>query len=252
MSLQPIASWVDPSTGRRQDVAHVLLHPLLDSGTTKLRVITEHSVVRVLFDGNKCCGVDIVSDKLTSPVTIHAKTQVIICAGTINSPQILERSGIGGPSLLSKLDIPVISPLPGVGTNYQDHHFVPTKYKSSAPSTATHDALWTGRVSPTSPEVQASGILAFNSGVVGGKIRPLAKELSQMSPRFQSLYERDFRNTNKPLALIYGQTGSIGPPSPPDGQYMSIAVALAHSYSSGHVHIKARIYKTLQTLMPEL
>lgn len=239
MFLQPIASWVDPSTGRRQDVAHVLLHPLLDTNRTKLKVITDHSVVRVLFDGNKCSGVDIISDKSTSShITIQAKIQVILCAGTINSPQILERSGIGNPSLLLELGIPVISPLPGVGTSYQDHHFVPIKYKSCAPSTATHDALWRKTISPTSPEVQASGILAFNSGVIGGKIRPSAKELSQMSPRFQSLYRRDFQNTNKPLALIYGHTGYMGNPSPPKGQYISIGVALAHSYSRGYVHIK--------------
>lgn len=60
-----------------------------------------------------------------------------------------------------------------------------------------------------------------------------------MSSRFQSLYEREFQNTNKPLALIYGNVGHISPPQPSAGQYLSIGIALAHSYSSGHVHIKS-------------
>ena len=236
--MQPVASWVDPRTGYRQDTAHVLLHPILDSGKTKLQVLTDHSVVRVLFDNDKrCSGVEISSNSGTL-ITIGARKQVVLCAGTINSPQILERSGIGNRSLLSSLNIPVVSDLPGVGTNYQDHHFISSKYKSSAPSSATLDGLWGGTVLPDSPEIQESGMLGWNSGVLAGKIRPSAAELARMSPRFQEIYARDFKALNKPLALVYGHVGAIGPPMPPPGQYISFAIAVAYGYSRGQVHIK--------------
>jgi alcohol oxidase len=237
MLLQPVASWVDPSSGRRQDTAHVLLHPILD---TKLQVLTDHSVLRVLFDSKKrCSGVEITSSKSSgTPITIGARKQVVLCAGTINSPQILERSGIGNRSLLSSLNISVVSDLPGVGTNFQDHHFISSKYKSSAPPSATLDGLWGGNFLPASPEIQESGMLGWNSGVLVGKIRPSATDLARMSPRFQEIYARDFKAVNKPLALVYGNVGAIGPPVPPPGQYISLAVAVAYGYSRGHVHIK--------------
>nr|WP_234817140.1 GMC oxidoreductase [Cupriavidus metallidurans] len=85
-----------------------------------LDVLTQGLVECVLFDDTrKAIGV-----RVTTPAgqqEIHARAEVILCAGAIDSPKILQRSGIGDASLLQRLQIPVTRHLPGVGRNLQDH-----------------------------------------------------------------------------------------------------------------------------------
>jgi alcohol oxidase len=70
---------------------------------------------------------------------------VIVTAGALGTPQILERSGVGNPEILKKLKIPVVSNVPGVGENYQDHHLLLHPYKSSLGSEETLDCILSGR-----------------------------------------------------------------------------------------------------------
>ena len=63
----------------------------------------------------------------------------------MTTPQILERSGVGSPEVLKKLDIPVVADLPGVGENYQDHHLLLYPYKSSLDENETIDCILSGR-----------------------------------------------------------------------------------------------------------
>lgn len=63
----------------------------------------------------------------TTTETAYARKEIILCGGVINSPQLLELSGIGDPERLAELDIPLVADLPGVGENLQDHltiHFI--------------------------------------------------------------------------------------------------------------------------------
>jgi choline dehydrogenase len=61
--------------------------------------------------------------------TVRASREVIISAGAVQSPQILELSGIGDPKILKEKGIDVTFPLPGVGENYQDHYIVRQTWK---------------------------------------------------------------------------------------------------------------------------
>jgi choline dehydrogenase len=71
---------------------------------------------------------------------IFAEREVILCAGALSSPNILERSGIGDASRLAKLGIPLVSHTPGVGENLQDHLNVRTTYQCKLPITV-NDAI---------------------------------------------------------------------------------------------------------------
>ena len=84
---------------------------------------------------------------LSKPVhkVLKARKLVVVSAGALGSPQILERSGVGKASILKDLDIPVISDLPGVGENYQDHHLLLYPYKSNLDESETLDDLLSGR-----------------------------------------------------------------------------------------------------------
>ena len=76
---------------------------------------------------------------------VRAKKLVVITAGALGTPQILERSGVGNSKILTALDIPVVSDVPGVGENYQDHHLLLSPFKSSLEPLDTLDGILSGR-----------------------------------------------------------------------------------------------------------
>jgi choline dehydrogenase-like flavoprotein len=82
---------------------------------------------KINFEKNKAVSVQYVSrnDSSVPPVTIKARKHVILAAGTIHTPQILMQSGIGPESILKSHNIPVVQNLPGVGSNFQDHMYIP-------------------------------------------------------------------------------------------------------------------------------
>ena len=87
--------------------------------------------VSLAADGSRAIGVEY---RLNQSVhTIEAKKEVIVCGGAINSPQLLMLSGIGDSDDLTKLNIPVVCHLPGVGRNLQDHLEIYVQYGCSKP-----------------------------------------------------------------------------------------------------------------------
>ncbi|KAH1496805.1 hypothetical protein LV164_007810 [Aspergillus fumigatus] len=112
---------VDAKTGKR-GYAAAYYSPEV-AARPNLRLLAETMVERVLLtrqDGDMLATGVLVKDK-DGAREIHAKKEVIICAGSLNTPQILELSGIGNAGLLQKHDIPVVIDNPGVGENLQDH-----------------------------------------------------------------------------------------------------------------------------------
>lgn len=98
-----------------------------------LTIITHAMVKKIEFTDNRASSVAI--ERNGSPVTISARAEIILSAGAIGSPQILQVSGIGPGSLLSSLDIPVICDSPEVGENLQDHLQIRSVYKTKLPVT---------------------------------------------------------------------------------------------------------------------
>jgi alcohol oxidase len=76
---------------------------------------------------------------------IKANKLVVISAGALGTPQILERSGVGNPELLKRVGVPLVSNVPGVGENYQDHNLLFYPYKSSLLPEETLDGVFSGR-----------------------------------------------------------------------------------------------------------
>jgi choline dehydrogenase-like flavoprotein len=92
-------------------------------------VITMNKVKKILFQGTTAVGVQFSSRIENQTFTVKAKKEVIISAGTIHTPQILQNSGIGPKDLLKKAKIPVLIDLPGVGQNFQDHAWLSITYE---------------------------------------------------------------------------------------------------------------------------
>jgi choline dehydrogenase-like flavoprotein len=103
--------------GRRCSASVAYLHPAM--GRPNLEVQTYMQVHRVQFEGTRAVG--IVAERLGELSEFRAEREVILCAGSYNSPQLLMLSGVGPAEPLTLLQIPVLADLPSVGQNLQDH-----------------------------------------------------------------------------------------------------------------------------------
>lgn len=104
---------------------------------SNLTIMTDSYVTRVLFDGKRATGVKV--GQPGSMRTIKARKEVLLTAGALQSPQLLQLSGIGPSDLLQQHGIPVVHASPGVGENLQDHLQIRLIYEVSRPITTNDD-----------------------------------------------------------------------------------------------------------------
>jgi choline dehydrogenase len=109
---------VTQKNGERWSTARGFLDPARNR--PNLRIETEALAGRVILEGKRAVGVAYTRGGVASEA--RANREVILAAGAVKSPHLLELSGIGQPELLSSLGIPVQHALPGVGENYRDHY----------------------------------------------------------------------------------------------------------------------------------
>jgi choline dehydrogenase len=125
--------------GRRLSAARAYLHPVM--GRPNLTVQTRSFVSRVLFQGTRAVGVEYAHGR-GSPQRAYGG-EIVLCGGAINSPQLLQLSGVGSAAELRQLGIEVTADLPGVGANLQDHLEVYVQYACRQPvSVAPSLQLW--------------------------------------------------------------------------------------------------------------
>jgi choline dehydrogenase len=116
---------VTQKDGRRHSTAVSYLKPILHR--PNLTVKTNAQVTKIIFAHQQAIGLNYIHDHTNYEININK--EVILCSGTINSPQLLMLSGIGSKEHLNALGIPVVADLPGVGQNLQDHLCVSVVYK---------------------------------------------------------------------------------------------------------------------------
>jgi len=115
--------------GRRLSAARAYLHPVMRR--PNLDVETRAFVTRILFEGRRAVGVEF--SRGNGPARrVHAG-EVILCGGAINTPQLLQLSGVGNARELRSLGVEPVADLPGVGENLQDHLEVYIQYKCRQP-----------------------------------------------------------------------------------------------------------------------
>jgi choline dehydrogenase-like flavoprotein len=117
--------------GLRCNTATAYLYPSLRKGNLKLHTGTH--VTRILFEGRRAVGVEYQQGGDLR--TARARKEVLLSAGSIQSPQILELSGVGDPERLHGLGIEVVHPAPGVGENLIDHLQVRITFECTEPIT---------------------------------------------------------------------------------------------------------------------
>ncbi|KAI0045450.1 GMC oxidoreductase [Auriscalpium vulgare] len=132
--------WVQSTSGNgvRSSSATAYLHPILDRPNLDLLVDTQ--ATRVLQTGSRhgipiLRGVELANGVSGPRVTVHARHEVILSAGAVNTPQLLLLSGIGNRHDLAALGIPALVHSPGVGQNLQDHPLLSSSWSVNANDT---------------------------------------------------------------------------------------------------------------------
>ncbi len=152
--------------GTRLSSSRAFLHPAM--ARPNLRVLDETLVRRIVIDRGRATGVEI--ERAGTRSILAARREIVLCAGAINSPQLLMLSGIGPARHLQGLGIDLVHDLPGVGQHLQDH---PTVHVAMENPTGETYAISRGALprilaSPFKYLAKREGMLASNVAEAGG------------------------------------------------------------------------------------
>lgn len=190
------------------------VHPHLgDAKHPNLQVLVEHEVLRVTVEDNRAVGVEIRSatDAQNSKQVhkIKSKKMVVISAGTLGTPLLLERSGVGDEKVLKKAGVDVVTNVPGVGENFRDHHTMLLSYYTSLLPNETYDELLKNRTTFGQLLEDKAPILGWNSAEITSKLRPTEEEIGHiLGDEAAALWKQDFQSQiNRPIATISTANG---------------------------------------------
>ncbi|KAH7337860.1 alcohol oxidase [Rhizoctonia solani] len=262
------ATSVNRTTGRRSYSATT--YYAYNAHRPNFFVLTGAQATKINFkytvDRNKtgnlvATGVSFVHQ--SKPYTVKAKKEVILSAGTFQSPQLLELSGIGNSTILQRNGINTLIDLPGVGENYQDHMLLTTTYElkrgsstqdydalrnnatfaaaAAARYNATHDGIlastpsiisFTNLDPMASPAEIANMTAQLDREIASGKITPLQEEAYKIQKGW--LKEK----VGLVEVIVYpGYAGASAPKA--NTSYMTIFTAVQHPFSRGSIHLNS-------------
>lgn len=204
--MQRNLRYISPG-GVRQDAAHAYLQPRLQDGKhPNLHVLTEHEVLKVTFEGTRAAGVVV-----SGGCSIKVKRMIVVSAGTLGTPLLLERSGVGSREVLARAEIDVVAELPGVGEQFQDHNTMLTSYHADLQPEETWDVLLNGESTYEKLAEQNSKLMGWNGAEITSKIRPTDAEIEDILDRnARELWDRDWKHVpNKPVATISTANGYV-------------------------------------------
>lgn len=204
--------------GRRWNAARAYVHPVRHR--RNLRILLKTMALRILFDGNRAMGVEY---KRRGRVSRAFAGEIICCGGAINSPQLLQLSGLGNADELKALGVDAVADLPGVGENLQDHLELYVQYACRQPVSMYPALKWRNQ-----PKIglqwlfKRTGAAATNHFEAGGFIRS-NDEVEYPNIQYHFL----------PIAIRYD--GS----APNEGHGYQVHVGPMNSDVRGHVKIRS-------------
>ncbi|KAH7099916.1 alcohol oxidase [Auriculariales sp. MPI-PUGE-AT-0066] len=248
-------SALDPVTVTRSYAVNRYYDPV--SSRSNLHLLTYSRVNEIIFDKRKhAVGITIQPRDTTTILNVAAKKEIILTAGAIHTPQILQRSGVGAATLLKTANIPVVVDLPGVGSNYQDHSSItagntfatdvipnPSSLVNNETFIAWADELWAAnRTGPRSIGVGMAGAWLPLRDVSPTEYKKLAAALQAQDPAayLPSIYTPEqvlgFKLQRDTIIASYlsDKAGQIELPFGGTAQYW---MSLQHPLSRGTVTI---------------
>ncbi|KAF2104220.1 alcohol oxidase [Rhizodiscina lignyota] len=247
-----------------------------------LSVICDSLVLRIVLDGgNVARGVEF--EHAGETYTISARHEVIVCAGAIQTPQILELSGIGDPDILKQAGVESKIELRSVGNNFQDHLCTGAAYEFN-PGVVSLDAIWNPQVmesaqreyqeegrGPLSSHINTTGFFTHRTFATEEELRATISSIratqqeTSTSAFYKAQLERiitKLEHENSDLQLIAlpvtlnwqagpGDQGKLSTPlDPAQAHGMSMFVGLQYPVSRGTVHITSSDPKAQPAIDP--
>lgn len=211
--------------GRRMSAARAFLRPAMKR--PNLTVETGAHAARVLFEGGRAVGVEYLRGG--GRRTARARREVILSAGSIGSPQILELSGIGDPAILGAHGIAVVRANAHVGDHLQDHQGINYTWKATVPTLNQLLRPWWGKA------LAGGRYLALRSG-------PLSMSMNQGGGFFRTDPGRDRPNMQlyfQAFSTVLPRAGERPILSPDPWPGFSIGLSNCRPTSRGTVHIRS-------------
>ena len=215
--------------GTRASSSVSYLHPILDR--ENLDILTDHWVSEVLFDEDRrAYGVRHVADRHGRQAEIHARAEVILSAGAINTPKLLMLSGIGPAEHLAEHGLDVRVDAPGVGSNLQDHPEAVISWESKQPMYRDATQYWEiGIFSPTKEGLDRPDLMMHYGSVpfdmhTYRQGYPTADETFCLTP---NVTHAKSRGTVRLRSNDYRDKPAVDPRyfTDPEGHDMAVAVA---------------------------
>ncbi len=207
--------------GRRAGARRAFLLPALKR--PNLVAGTDLHVTRIVIEDGRAVAVEYVRGKDRTPGRIAARREIILCAGTMQSPHLLGLSGVGDPAQLRALGIAVTAAVPGVGRNLQDHVDVAVTYRSRLPLLWSRTKSWRAAIIGLRYLLRRDGLGASNSLEAGGFVRSR-----------EGLDRPDLQIQFIPGAMVnHGEKGM----QPYDG--FSVDMIALHPESRGEVRLRS-------------
>lgn len=259
-SLSSINRTPGPFNGTRSYSTTGYLLP--NASRPNLRVLTEALVSKIILVDGAATGVSFIHS--SKEYSIHSKKEVILSAGSVKSPQILELSGIGNPSILSAAGVPCLIPNLRIGENFQDHPVTVLGYQL-IPGEKSLDELkdpaalqvaiaeyTTSKSGPLANSSAAMSFISYASISSPSEIEALQKLIMEDStPGYdkaareliaKSIADLSYASIQYVLIPASATLGSSSPrPPPPEnmkGKHgVVLAICVARPLSIGSVHI---------------
>lgn len=208
---------------RRNSTARAFLRPAMKR--KNLTVIDKAQVTRVLMEGRRAVGVDYVKDGQRHELRCNG--EVILSGGAINSPQLLELSGIGSGALLQGLGLPVVLDNPNVGAHLSDHQGINYTFRMKVPTYNDILRPWWGKL-----------LVGLQYVLTGGG--PLAKSINHAGGFFKT--DADLPRPNMQLyfqafSTLLPKAGERPLLTPDPFPGLSIGLSNCRPTSRGHIHI---------------
>ena len=212
--------------GFRQSTAKAFLHPARKRNN--LTIITAAHASKVLFKDKKAIGLEFLHKGKTKQ--LFATREVIVSGGAINSPQLLQLSGIGAKDLLDSLAIPLVHESPAVGQNLQDHLGMDFLYRCKKPTLNDElHSLWGKVRAGIKYVISRRGPLSLSINQGGGFIKTRA-ELEQ--PDIQLYFS--------PLSYTRAPAGTRALLNPDPFSAFSLGLTNCRPSSRGYIKIQSR------------
>jgi choline dehydrogenase-like flavoprotein len=256
---------MDKATGRRAHARYAYIDPINER--TNLKIITKTTAQKIIFDEakkpTKAVGVEITDDATNKTSVVYAKKEVVLAAGAIQTPKLLQLSGIGPRSVLEAAGVKVKVELDAVGSNFQDHPYATVIFNTTTKTfpnpglmntNATFNAsAWAQyEADKTGPYTVARGnALAFISlpdmATNGSSVSSVVNSLNSQKKGsyLPSVYKsnekllKGFEAQKQVIAKIFARSDAAVAefPVPADGSYGLVGVE--KPLSRGTVHINA-------------